>query len=179
MTTGREPVSIEELADACGNLAWLAAATFETVGAWSTDTDDPTVRVHFATASRHLGWHAELWAELLPDSPALDGPARVQPPTPRWERAIETAAATDDTVARLAALHRVIVPRLLAAVDALARRLDPVAGAPSQRIARIVRVDLLDAWSTGNALLLDRLDPATADGARAAAARVEDALVAG
>ena len=82
--------SLEELGQRLGSLVWVEQRLFEILGAWSTIEAAPQAAVHFATASRHHGWHAEVLSGCLPTSPQLLEADLVVAPTVGWQNAVGT-----------------------------------------------------------------------------------------
>ena len=154
-------MDIEQLADACGGLAWISERLFEIEGRLATDSVeggplDARTRTLLARSSRRHGQHAQWWRAALPDSPALAGPDRVECPTEAWERLlghIEEAAPAD----AVAALYEVALPQLAFVVDHLGHELSPVSDGVVIRTARMVAADLAeeqddskDVWNPPN-----------------------------
>ncbi len=154
-------MDIEQLADACGGLAWISEQLFEIEGRLATDLveggplDAPT-RLLLAQSSRRHGQHAQWWRATLPDSPALDGANRVRPPTEAWVRLLdllEDAAPTHAVVA----LCEVALPQLAFVIEHLGQDLSPVSDGAVIRTARMVAADLAeerygsrDVWNPPN-----------------------------
>ncbi len=152
---------IEQLADACGGLAWISERLFELEGRLASDLvegeplDAPT-RALLARSSRRRGQHAQWWRGALPDSPALAGADRVRPPTEAWECLLdhmEDAAPAD----AVAALYEVALPQLSFVIEHLGYDLSPVSDGAVVRTARMVAADLAeerydsrDVWNPPN-----------------------------
>ena len=102
---------------------------------------DAGVRVLLARSSRRHGQHAQWWRAALPDSPALDGPSRVRPPSEAWAQLVnyvESAPAPE----AVSVLHEVALPELAAALDWMAGELSPVSDGAVARVVRMVMADL-------------------------------------
>lgn len=150
--TATAPISLDGLADRLGALAWISEALFGLQGRWAASMTDDAAAEHLATASRHKGWHVELFVDLLPDSPALHGPDRIVGP-PGWTAALVVGADAVDDPARLAVLYRALVPRLAGEVS---RTRSAATGPGDTAIARalgFVAADLADDLVAGSALL--------------------------
>lgn len=141
-------MNIEQLADACGGLAWISERLFEVEGRLAAglvagkQLDDPT-RTLLSRSSRRHGQHAQWWRAALPDSPALAGAERVRPPTPAWERLLgqmEEAAPADAA----AALYGVALPQLAYVIEHMGQDLSPVSDGAVIRTARMVAADLAE-----------------------------------
>ena len=154
-------MDIEQLADACGGLAWISERLFELEGRLAAglvegEPLDALARVLLARSSRRHGQHAQWWRAALPDSPALAGAGRVQPPTEAWACLLaymEEAAPVD----ALAALYEVALPQVALVIEHLGYDLSPVSDGAVIRIARMVaadlaeeRYDLMDVWNPPN-----------------------------
>ena len=141
-------MDIEQLADACGGLAWISERLFEIEGRLAADLVagaplDARTRALLARSSRRHGQHAQWWRAALPDSPALAGAERVRPPTEAWVRLVGRmeGAAPDDAVA---ALREVALPRLVQMIEHLGQDLSPVSDGAVIRTARMVAADLAE-----------------------------------
>ena len=141
-------MDIEQLADACGGLAWISERLFEIEGrlaaglAAGEQLDAPT-RTLLSRSSRRHGQHAQWWRAALPDSPALAGADRIRPPTEAWVRLLgrmENAASVD----AVAALYEVALPQLVGVIEHLGQELSPVSDGAVIRTARIVAADLAE-----------------------------------
>lgn len=162
-----------------GTYRWAERRVFELAGAWAVGTAEPAVRVHLDVVSRQHAWHADLWAERLPVLDGVDREALTRPGHPAVATVLERLAAAPGTVARLAGLYRVVVPRLLVTYERHLAMLSPVADQPAARALRLVRRDELESWEAGEALLQALLaGPERAAEAATAQAAVEGALVA-
>lgn len=141
-------MDIEQLADACGGLAWISDRLFEIEGRLVLDLDDDEplddrVRNLLARSSRRHGQHAQWWRGLLPDSPALAGANRVRPPTDAWERLMDHVEDAEPTDA-VAAIYEVALPQLVFVIEHLGYDLSPVSDGAVIRTARMVAADLAE-----------------------------------
>lgn len=134
--------SIDELAVRLGALSWVSAELFAIQGGWSATMTSSAAVEHLATHSRHHGWHAQLWAEALPDSAVLDARRHIAAPTAGWARAFDTTADAHDDTRRLAVLYRGFLPRTVALTAELTRNLGGPGDAAIARIAAIVELDV-------------------------------------
>ena len=138
-------------------LAWLGAALFERLGAWSTDGADPSSAAALASLGRRLGEHVAWWQDLVPDSVLLagdvhDGP--VHPGVADLVAALDGVPAAD----RLS-VAGAVADGLAADLERLAGDLDAVADAPARRVVRLVLADLEDRPAADGATF-DALDGA-------------------
>ena len=147
-----------------GALCWVADQLFEIEGRWGPRCSDAAATVHLATHSRHHGWHSHLWRQALPDSPALDAPSMVRAPSPQWAEAVQVARSLVEAqeserfdVAVLSTLYRSLIPASLVLLDQLASGLHGPADRHLQRIAGLVRPDLVTDLAQGYALLAHAL----------------------
>ena len=141
-------MDIEQLADACGGLAWISERLFEIEGRLVADVVageplDASTRALLARSSRRHGQHALWWRATLPDSPALAGADRIRPPSEAWVlllRHMEDAAPVDV----VAALCEVALPQLALVIEHLGRSLSPISDGAAIRTARMVGADLAE-----------------------------------
>lgn len=153
-----------------GAAGWLDARLFEILGGWVASVPEPEVRIALATQASHHGWHAQLWAERLPTLHEVD-PATWVAPAMGVEPAVALLAAATGTVERLVGVHRVLLPRLVAAHAAHLAATSPVADGPTIRTLRLVLRDEQEDQRAGERLLQSLL-LSRADVERAAAQQV-------
>ena len=144
-------MDIEQLADACGGLAWISERLFEIEGRLAAGDGghllDARVHVLLARSSRRSGQHAQWWRAALPDSPALDGASRVGPPSDRWAQVMDdlgehvASARPDEAVAELL---EIVLPELELTLDQLMAEASPVSDGAAIRIARMVATDVAE-----------------------------------
>lgn len=143
------PATMLELGAALGADVWWCEQLFAVAGGWVETTAEVAVRIHLAELSRVAGDHAQALRGLLPRPAPVDPAAWVAAPSPAASAVVDDLAGTSGTAARLAVVHRVVLPRLLAA---WAR--PPTASAIG--VARAVRhalTDLGELRDEGEALL--------------------------
>ena len=128
---------------------------FEVFGAWASEADRSDVAVSLATASRHMGWHTDDLAALVPVADGLEEPAEEPAPTP-LDAAFEAIRATPGSIPRLAIAHRVLLPRLTAGCVAVERASAHHADAPLARVVGFVLTDGRRDRDEGE-MLLERL----------------------
>lgn len=143
------------LARRLGAVAWVAEQLFAIEGRWAASMTDPAAVVHLGTFSRHHGWHAQLWRDALPDSPALAAGETIQPPSAGWATAIGLAGELDDgpDPARLAYLYRGLVPRAASLLAGLDDALSGPGDAQLVRTLGLVLPDVLTDAQRGHRLL--------------------------
>jgi hypothetical protein len=165
-STSGTGIGVETLADACGELAWVADALFALEGRWSARMESARAVEHLAVHSRLHGWHATLWEGLLPDSASLRGAERVRAPA-GWDAALAVVGALGedaDDATRLALLYRGLVARVAGTVEGLSARVGGPSGAAVARIIEFVTADHRRDLVGGLLLLSDALrDEATID----------------
>jgi len=139
---------------------------------------EPEVKIALAAQSAHHGWHAGLWGERLPTLHDVDPGSWVKPASAGVEEAVALLAGAAGTIERLAGVHRVLLPRLVAAHSEHLEATSPVADAPTIRTLRLVLSDECEDQRAGERLLQSLL-ASRADVERAAAqqAAVESLLV--
>jgi len=127
-------VNLLDVGAACARMRAAALDLFEQLGAWVFDTPAGLDQQRWAMASHRHAWHADLWAER---APALR------------EFAIEAATAgargwigTPAGPGSRAAWYASVCAELLAELDELAARVDPLLDPSTARTIALVRADL-------------------------------------
>jgi hypothetical protein len=151
-------------------LHWAASEVFDVLGAWASESDNPSVAVSMATTSRHLSWHVADLAELIADSEtesetssgsgAESETGEEVDDEPSAELHPDVAAALGSirdipgTVPRLGVAHRVLVPRLAVGCVLIERTAKPDAEPdPVATIAGAMLADLRRDRDDGEVLL--------------------------
>lgn len=147
--------TIEESARRLGNYRWVSMRLFELLGSWVVDVPQPALKVQLAAASRHHGWHAELLGERLPAVRDLHPDRQTAPPNDEFAGLVADLVRLDrdDTVGRLVAVYRVVVPHLIAVGTWHLERCTPVADAAVSRTLRFVLADQIDDWRAAEGAL--------------------------
>lgn len=161
---------IRETARRLAHLRWIETRLFECTGAWVADEEAPAVRRLLATESRHHGWRASMWDELVPVLHDLD-PGDTAP-TPAAVAFLDAVGDARGTVERLTGLANVVLPYVLRCYEDDLASATEVSDAPVARVLRLVSLDAGDDWRAAEALL--RSSPGTEDEAARAAARQSD-----
>ncbi len=178
-TEGSGGLTLAHAAERFGAYRWVERRLFELTGAWAAQAAPPDARIHLDVVSGQHGWHAELWADRLPALDGADHDALTRPAGPILRPLLDELARQQDTVARLAGLYRVVVPRLIVTYDRHLRRATAAADAPAVRALRLVRRDEVEAWQAGEALVEQLLvRPEDAAAAAGVQARLEATAVA-
>jgi len=164
-------------------LAGATSRLFEILGFWAGQADRSDIAVSLATASRHMGWHADDLAGLEPDSVLLaaeteDSEPDAEPSSP-IDAALDAIRATPGSIERLAIAHRVLLGRLAAGCVAVERMTASHADAPLARVIGFIQSDLRRDRDEGEALI-ERLisDVAAVERVGAAVTDAERRLVA-
>lgn len=179
-------LTLHQAADLVGAYRWVEQRLFAVTGRWASDPAmTPAGQVHLFEASSQHAWHAELWAERLPVLAGMDPEALTRPVGPvvgPLMAALEAEApeageagtghaapAALSAVARLAGLHRVVLPALVTSYRRHLPRTVPVADGPVTRALQLALADLEEEQAAGEVLLGTLLAgegaPAAADAA--------------
>lgn len=142
-------------AERVGVWCWCERRLFELLGSWSGTTPEPDVAVFFGEMSRRHGWHAELLFDRLPELSALDAASLVVSPGAATSALFDGLDGVDgpSAAARLAGVHRVVLPLLITQYRSAIASASPVAEPSLARWLDIVVRDDLDEWSRARALL--------------------------
>lgn len=170
-------------ANRVGHYRWLEAALFEVLGQWSAEVGPDEARIVFRESSYHHAWHVQLWDERLSALGVADPSPLTVPPGGGGSalmadlRSMGFAEAgpfpgtgpvtTGGLLAaaeRLAAVFRVVLPRLLTACGAHLSAASPVSDGPLLRVLRIVVADLTSDWLRGELALESIFAGARANG---------------
>lgn len=151
-------IPLVELTHRLGGLAWVSRKLFAIEGQRAGGATNHGA-VHLSTHSRHHGWHAQLLAEAMPDSPALESAAHIVAPAAGWFAAVEfmDKLDDDDTVAVLVGLYRHLVPRALSGTTRLLADLTDPGDAAMRRSLEFVLADQQTDLAGGVGLLTDAL----------------------
>ena len=127
--------------------AWLERRLFEVLGTWSTAATDPEVARLLAVESRHHGWRASVWDELVP---VLHD---VEPEVPsEFVALVDALGDLVEPLDQVASVVAILRERRQAHRDQLAVAV-PVADAPVMRGLRLVVVDEEEDWRAADVLL--------------------------
>ena len=172
--------SLEDSARRAGAHQWAEARLFEILGGWAATARPVEVALMLDRHSAHSAWRATQWWDRLPVLADLDRPSLCAPGTPGAAGAARHLAGLEGTVPRLAAVYRVVMPRVWASYEEHRTAAGHVADGSTLRILQIVAADLARDWHEGEAQLQALLDgPARVRQAADAAAAVEEILVPG
>ncbi len=147
-----EGFTTTESAGIVAGLAWASTRLFGLLGRWASTADRPDVAVSLATASRHMGWHADDLTALEPDSEALLLPGDGK----RFERlaaVLDSLESGNDPVENLAIAHRVLLARVGSGCVAVEKFASAHSDAPLARVMGFMLTDLRRDRDEGETLL--------------------------
>jgi hypothetical protein len=144
-----------------GEYRWIKSTLYRSLGSWVVDMPIAAVQVHVDGQSMRHAWHAELWADRLPvlagvDADRLSVPSRA---TAACFAALEDGGlggageGPPGALPRLAALYRVVLPRLVTSYVRHLRVANPVTDGPVLRALRLVLNDETEEWQAGERLV--------------------------
>lgn len=171
------PTGMLEQGGALGAGIWWCEQIFTVAGEWVPSAGEAAVRTHLAELSRVAGDHAVGLRRHLPRPTGVDPEAWVVAPTPSAAGVVLTLAGPSRSWARMAGLHRVLVPRLLVVWSAHERGA-ALADRGVVRTLSHAHRDLTGLWLDGEGILQSLIDddPVRIGAASAAAAAVEGDL---
>lgn len=123
-------MKIDESVAAVQRWAAIEERAFEVLGGWVTSTSSPALKVQLAEQSRHHGWRAGLWAELVPSDYGLGNAAVTS----------AMLDATDDDARRERAVE--VAQKLLDDYRTALAAASPVSDGPVIRVLRRVIADI-------------------------------------
>ncbi len=170
---GASPLDLDATAALVGEYRWIEHSLYRLLGEWVVDMPIAAVQVHLDAQSMRHAWHAELWAERLPVLAGRDPDAWTTPSAPTtalfaalsgmappgegpasmWPPAEEDVFGHPGALPRLAALYRVVLPRLVTSYERHLRVVSPMTDAPVARALRLVLNDEVEEWLTGERLV--------------------------
>lgn len=174
MTEGFTAVETARVVD---GLHWSCTRLFAMLGRWAGEADRSDVAVSLATASRHMGWHADDLAALAPDG-LLVGQSSSSAASPELESTLDTLDETRGSLERLAITHRVLLARLTTRCIAVERLATEHSDAALTRVVGFMLSDLRRDRDDGETLL-ERLliDPQTVERVGANVVETESLVV--
>lgn len=176
----REPPwqCLQAAAARVGGHRWIELQVFEVAGRWVPETPEPGAKLALDRHSGHAAWRAGEWEDRLPLVAGMERAGLVRPPDDGWARAMAELAALESTVARLAGLYRVVLPRLAGRYRAHRAASAPATDGPVRRTLAMALTDVGADRDEGEDVLAALVDAPGAAEAAAAVARIEAALVA-
>jgi hypothetical protein len=159
----RRPLPLDVTASLVGGYRWIEQRLFELLGGWAAEATRPELRVHLDAQSVRHAWHASMWADRLPvrDGVSADE-LTVAPPAAARVLDVLGQPASDatgaettgsETTQQLAALYRVVLPRLVTGYSDHLRASAPVSDGPVIRALRLVLTDEIEDWHAGERLV--------------------------
>jgi len=133
-------------------LRWAATRLFELLGRWAANAERPDVAVSLATASRHMGWHADDLASLAPDSESLDGVIDLVS-FAKLGNVLDRLERSNDPINNLAIAHRVLLARVASRCVAVEKLASAHSDAALARVMGFMLADLRRDRDEGEALL--------------------------
>ncbi len=134
-------------------LRWSSLRLFEILGEWASAAQRSDIAVSLATASRHMGWHAEDLTALVPDSVLIDGDPSPAIGYRRLGAALERLRAGSDSIENLAIAHRVLLTRIGSRCVAIEKLAASHSDAALLRVIGFMLTDLRRDRDEGEALL--------------------------
>ncbi len=164
-----------------GAYCWVEQQLFSLLGGWVTDVPEAEVKLVVAELAEHAGWRARRWHELLPTAPP--GPDALVAAAEGVAAAVGAAATVaggpDRTLEKLAVAHRVLLPRLAAALRAHLDWAPAVSEPATRRVLGIALDDVTADWLLGERVLQSvATDPQALARVAAAQAAVEGPIAA-
>ncbi len=170
---GVAPLGLDASAGLVGEYRWIEHALYRLLGQWVTDMPIAAVQVHLDAQSMRHAWHAELFADRLPVMAGSDPDGWTAPSAPTTALFAALSGTTPpafgtDSAAppvdedvfehpgalpRLAALYRVVLPRLVTSYELHLRVVSPMTDAPVARALRLVLNDEIEDWQAGERLV--------------------------
>ena len=168
------------VAQRLGGYCWIEQLLFGLLGGWVAEIPELDVKSLVAEQAEHAGWRAQRWFELLPTAPP--GPdALVGPPDGLGalsDRAHAVADGPERTAEKLVVVHRVLLPRLVAAYTAHLDWAPYATESSGRRMLGISLAELTDDLRHGERLLQALLPGAVLGSTSSSAVSSVDALVA-
>ncbi|MHB8498739.1 MAG: hypothetical protein ACYDES_12285 [Acidimicrobiales bacterium] len=168
----RLPLPLHVTASLVGEYRWIESSLYRLLGEWVVDVPVAGVRVHLDGQSMRHAWHAELWGDRLPVRDGMDPEAFTVPSAPT---AALFAALADSfgrpevptvswlpeggepaplgVLPRLAALYRVVLPRLVTTYELHLAGTTVATDGPVARALTLVLNDERGDWMAGEQLL--------------------------
>lgn len=146
-----------------GAYRWTERQLFTLLGGWASTVSETGVKMFLDQQSFEYAWHAELWTDRLPDHRGLTPAGLTAPANPGVAlmfRQLTDESSSSSTVAKLTAVYRVILPRLITTYSAHLNQANGSGNDPTQRALRLILADELTAWRVGEthlqSLLVDK-----------------------
>ncbi|MFN8034586.1 MAG: hypothetical protein U0V73_01440 [Acidimicrobiia bacterium] len=125
-------IGIVESAYLLARYQWVEERLFEILGGWAVREPDPHVKLVLGPDAARHAEHAAVWARLRPDVREA-GPSGPEAPGPGTEALFAAVWALDapaQTIERLVAVYRVVLPAMVARYEAHRARVTALADGP-------------------------------------------------
>jgi hypothetical protein len=170
---GPRSLRLGETAALVGEYRWIENALYGLLGEWVSDTPVAAVQVHLDGQSMRHAWHAELWSERLPVLAGADPDGFTRPSAPSaglfaalsgthlptdvpgssWWPPASEVPARPGALPRLAAIYRIVLPRLVISYQRHLRVASAAADGPVARALQLVLNDEIEDWQAGERLV--------------------------
>jgi len=134
-------------------LRWTALRLFDVLGGWAGAAERSDIAVSLATASRHMGWHAEDLAALAPDSVLIDADTASPVPSGQLASVFDGLSENTDSIENLAVAHRVLLARMSSRCVSVEKVAAANSDEPLIRVIGFMLTDLRRDRDDGEALL--------------------------
>jgi hypothetical protein len=134
----------------------LEQRLFELLGSWVPSVPEPEVKMLLRIHSFQHAWHAELWADLLPvgeDPQEAAGGLR-----PGVAVVLDVLTQSTDTVDRLVAAYRGLLPSLVMTYGRARDGLEEASDGPHRRVLERIVFDDAEACGAAEGLLTRLFD---------------------
>ena len=148
--------SIRDKADRIGGFRHVSVYLMETLAGWIPTTAELEAKVLFG---RHVWVFAQHADQLGRRTGELRAPAQYShPPTPEYQRVLETLAAAEATLDRVAGIYDAFLPDLERRLQAHVLAVDAIDDEPSVRIIERILFDFARLRREREAFALERPD---------------------
>jgi hypothetical protein len=158
-------LGIVEIARRLAHYQWVEERLFETLGAWTVTIPEPAVKVVVGPHGARHAEHAEQWARHRPDVRDA-GPSGAKSPGPSVDAlfaAVRELTEPEQTIEKLVAVYRVILPALVRDYEEHLAATSVVADGPVIRALELVLADEERELAEGEAVLQSVLEAADAN----------------
>lgn len=171
-------LGIADTARRAGHYRWISTQLFETLGSWVASVPEVDVKQRLGVHAHHLGWHAQLWRDRLPELAEMTPTSLTVPPNDALRTVLDLVQSSDSTIERLVGTHRVVMPRLVAAYTFHLAHVSAITDGPTARTLTLAHADVLADWRDGEMLVQSLLrSPEDARVAAEQQARLEAPMV--
>lgn len=136
---------------------WYESRAFELFGSAVLKVAEGDLKLMLNRHSLHYGWHAELWHNHIPETPAYNPTKQALAPGQAHETLVEVLADTLESVStsalKLVGLYRVLLPYQITSYQSYLRSVSPVSEAAIERSLKLILRDKIEDWQEGEAAL--------------------------